>query len=218
MSPVHESQVAPSGAMKTHAAVGALVGWFALGLQYALMIRPAIAEGTALGTTIRFFSYFTILTNLLVAIAYSAMLRPRRDETGFFTRPAVTSGIALSIALVGIAYSLLLRHIWDPQGWQLVADHLLHDVAPLLFVAYWALWIPKRGLTASHVWRWALYPIAYFTYALVQARMTDWYPYPFLDAGEIGYAVVLRNATVILALFITAGFAMVAGARRFSRS
>ena len=219
MSPVHESSVTPSASMKVHAAIGAAVGWFALGLQYAVMIRPAIAEGTALGTTVRFFSYFTILTNLLVAAACTAMLlRPGSETRRFFTRPSILTGIALSIALVAIAYSILLRGTWDPQGWDLVADHLLHDVAPLLFVAFWVVWVPKRGLTASYVWRWALYPIAFFAYAIAQARVTGWYPYPFLDAGELGYAAVVRNALAILGLFLAGGFAMVAGGRRFSRS
>lgn len=219
MSPVHESPMTPSRGAKIHAAAGAVSGWCALALQYSLMIRPALADGTALGTTMRFFSYFTILTNLLVTVACTAMLLPRRGEfVRTFTRPSVLTGIALSIALVGVAYSVLLRRIWDPQGWQLVADHLLHDLAPVLFVAFWILWVPKHGLTASHVWRWALYPILFFAYALTQARVTGWYPYPFLDAGELGYLAVLRNAAIILVLFIVAGFMMVAAGRRFGRS
>src|SRR5688500_4280423 len=217
MSPVYESSIAPSRAMKVHAAIGAAVGWFALVLQYVLMIRPAIAEGTALGTTVRFFSYFTMLTDLLDAMAYTAMLLPRGETRRVYTRPSILTGIALSIALVATAYSILLRSTWNPQGWDLVADHLLHDVAPLLFVAVWVLWVPKHGLTASYVWRRAWYPIALFTYAIVQARGTGWYPYPFLDAGELGYSAVVRSALVILALFLAAGFAMVAGGRRFGR-
>lgn len=205
-------------AKRVHAVLGALVGWFALGLQYALMIRPALADGGALGTSLRFFSYFTILTNLLVALVYTAVLLPGGAERRrFFTRPDVQSGIALSIAMVGVGYSLLLRRIWDPQGWQLVADRLLHDLAPLLYVAFWLLWVPKRALTWSDVWRWSLYPVVFFAYALAQARLTSWYPYPFVDVGALGYLTVLRNALVILALFLVAGFSMVAGAHRFSR-
>ena len=36
------------------------------------------------------------------------------------------------IAIVGITYSLLLRHMWNPQGTQKIADVLLHDVVPVL--------------------------------------------------------------------------------------
>ena len=201
--------------MRSHAAVGAAAAWIGLALQYAVFVRGN--ELGFVGATIRFISFFTILTNTLVACAFTAVLMGNRDRDRFFTRPAVQSGVALAIALVGVAYSLLLRHTWDPQGWQLVADHLVHDVVPVLFVAFWVFWVPKRALTASMVWRWALYPVAFFAYAVLQARLTGWYPYPFIDASELGYLVVLRNALAILALFLVAGGLMVAAGRRFSR-
>ena len=205
-----------SKGMTAHAAIGATLGWLALGLQYVLLVR-GFDSGPA-AATVRFFSFFTILTNTLVAVAYTAVLLPGSTViTQFFRRPSVQSGIALSIALVGVVYSLLLRRIWDPQGWQLVADHLLHDIAPLLYVAFWLMWVPKAGLHYADAGRWALYPIAYFAYSLAQARLTGWYPYPFLDVGALGYAGVLRNALTILAVFVAAGLAMVAASRRFTR-
>ena len=208
--------MAVSKGLTAHAAVGAALGWLALGLQYALLVRGF--EGGAVSATVRFFSFFTILTNTLVAVAYTAILRPGRSAIAmFFTRPRVQSGIALSIALVGVVYSLLLRRIWDPRGWQLVADHLLHDLAPLVYVAFWLMWVPKGGLQYSDAARWASYPVAYFTCALAQALLTKWYPYPFLDAGVLGYAAVLRNAVTILAVFMAVGLAMVAASRRFTR-
>ena len=200
---------------RIHAALGALLAWSGLVLQYGIMVRGS--ELGSLGATVRFFSYFTILTNTVVACAFTASLIEPRNASRFFTRPSVQSGIALAIALVGVAYSLLLRRIWDPQGWQRVADHLLHDVVPVLFVAYWVLWVPKDALTPSLVWGWALYPVAYFAFAIAQARLTGWYPYPFIDVTSLGYAAVVRNALVILALFVAAGLLMVIAGRRFGR-
>jgi hypothetical protein len=48
----------------------------------------------------------------------------------------VQSGAAIYIAIVGIVYSFALRHIWDPQGLQKIADMLLHDSLPVLYVAF----------------------------------------------------------------------------------
>ena len=64
----------------------------------------------------------------------------------------------MSIAVVGLAYSILLRHLWHPEGWQFVADELLHDVMPLLFLAYWWLCVPKGTLRLKHLPLWLIYP------------------------------------------------------------
>lgn len=33
-------------------------------------------------------------------------------------------------------YSMALRELWEPQGWQVVADLALQDVAPVLFLIF----------------------------------------------------------------------------------
>ncbi len=37
---------------------------------------------------------------------------------------------------------------------------------------------------------------------LVLGAITDWYPYPFLDVVEIGYAPALRNLVVVAVLAV----------------
>ena len=58
------------------------VGLFALGLQYALLLQVTGALGLSWGQgTLRFFSYFTIQANILVALMLLAFaLRPKIDE------------------------------------------------------------------------------------------------------------------------------------------
>ena len=48
----------------------AVVGWTALALQYLLMVAP-VQGWTVLERTINYFSFFTILTNILVALAFT---------------------------------------------------------------------------------------------------------------------------------------------------
>ena len=114
----------------------------------------------------------------------------------------VRSGIAVSIALVGLAYSLLLRHLWQPEGWQFIADELLHDVMPVLFIGYWWFCVPKGSLRLRHIGLWMLYPLVYFGYILLRGNLLAAYPYPFIDVATLGYPQVLINAGGILAGFI----------------
>ena len=117
----------------------AVLGWAGLAIQLYLILFARLSIGASLlGGLVSFFSYFTILTNTLVATVLTCAVTERESAARrWLLQPWVSSGIAVSIAVVGLAYSILLRHLWHPEGWQFVADELLHDVMPLLFLGYW---------------------------------------------------------------------------------
>ncbi|RWU22397.1 hypothetical protein DM813_14570 [Pseudomonas alkylphenolica] len=187
--------------------LAACLGWSALAIQMYLVFFARWQEQASLiGGLINFFSYFTVLTNTLVAVVLSqAAFGKASAARRFFLAPAVSSGIAASIILVGLAYSLLLRHLWHPQGWQWLADELLHDVMPLLFVAYWWCCVDKGSLRLKHLALWLLYPLGYFAFALLRGHSIGVYPYPFIDVSKLGYAQVVFNALSILFGFIAIG-------------
>ncbi len=139
---------------------------------------------TLIGGIIAYLSFFTILTNLLVAVALTASLWPRSRMGSFFSRPSLTAALAAYIATVGIIYSLLLREMWNPEGLQKSADILLHDVVPLLFVAGWLFAFSKARLPWKIVLPWLVYPLAYLGFALIRGALTGRYPYPFIDVQQ----------------------------------
>jgi hypothetical protein len=171
----------------------AAVAWLGLAVQLVLIVGNL---GGALGLW-RFIGYFTILTNLGVAAVATAMA---------FGRPLWLSGSRArlmgltSIVTVGIVYSLLLRSIWSPQGWQKVADMLLHDVTPMLFALLWAV-APHGGLDWRDL-KWALVPPAlYLAYALARGVIDGWYAYWFLDPSTQTLAELSLAASGVLAVF-----------------
>ncbi len=146
--------------MRTTSAVIAAISWFALVLQLLLMVQQA-APGTSLHAVVNYFSFFTILTNLLVALGTTLPLLASHSVAGqFFLRPSSQTAIAVYITIVGVTYSLLLRQLWNPQGAQKVADVLLHDVVPVLYVAFWVFLVPKFTLRWSDAVRWLAFPVA----------------------------------------------------------
>lgn len=184
-----------------------LLGWFALAVQlYLILWGRWTDQASLLGGLIKFFSFFTVLTNTLVAVALTCAITDRHSAGHrFFRSPAVCSGITVSILIVGIAYSVLLRHLWSPQGWQWIADELLHDIMPLIFLGYWWVFVQKGTLRLKHVLMWLLYPLAYFGYLLLRGDVIGDYVYPFLDVGTLGWARAMRNALGMLAGFIGVG-------------
>ena len=197
--------------MKRYVATAALAGWTGLAIQQYLIFYSRWEAGASLlGGLINFFSFFTVLTNTLVVVVLSYALVNRESAVKrFFLAPAVSSGIAASIVVVSLAYNLLLRHLWSPTGFQFIADELLHDVMPLLFVIYWWRCVPKGTLRFKHIGGWVIYPLVYFGYVLLRGHLLGQYQYPFIDVDSLGYPQVFVNAGGILAGFVGIALAVV---------
>ena len=182
-----------------------MLGWAGLSIQMYLIFHSRWTLGASLlGGLMSFFSYFTVITNTLVATVLTCQLTSRESAARrWFLQPWVSSGIAVSIAVVSLAYNVLLRHLWDPEGWQWLADELMHDVMPLLFLAWWWMYVPKGTLRWAHIPLWLIYPLVYFAYALLRGHLLAAYPYPFIDVDKLGYPQVLLNAGGLLVGFVT---------------
>lgn len=196
---------------RRYATIAALLGWFALAVQLYLILWGRWTDQASLvGGLVKFFSFFTVLTNTLVATALTCAITDRHlAGHRFFRSPVVCAGITTSILLVSIAYNLLLRHLWSPEGWQKLADELLHDVMPLAFLGYWWLYLRKGELRLKHVLAWMLYPTLYFGYLLFRGNVFGDYLYPFLDIGTLGVQSALINAFGVLAGFVGIGLVIV---------
>ncbi len=193
----------------------AVITWTALALQLALSIRLRLAAGgTVLDGLVTYFGYFTITTNLLVALVLTVPTAAPASRLGrFFARAQVSLTAAASIVMVSLAYHLLLRGAWDPQGWDRVSDTLLHYVVPLLFTLYWVFVAPKAELRWADLPGLAVYPAAYFIYAVVRGSLLGQYPYFFIDVSVLGFWVSARNALGLLFCFWAVAALLLAVAR-----
>lgn len=176
----------------------AILGWLAVIAQ--LYLAVVNRQVTVPVIIIRFFSYFTILTNILTALCSTfLLLRPGR---GFFSGASVQAAVTVYIAVVGLVYNVILRALWAPQGLQMFVDELLHSVVPVMFIIYWLVFAPKKALAWPQLPAWLLYPFTYLLYTLAHGVLSGFYPYPFLDVNQLGFAGVARNACGMLVLFL----------------
>ena len=218
-----DSQTVPTkstATIRAYAAIAGTIVWLALILQFYLVTTVSINQGPGvLVSTARFFSYFTILTNTLVALAYTVpLILPRSRWGQFFSHANVRTAIAVYIALVNLIYSLALRNVWNPQGWQLVADRVLHDVNPILYIVFWFLFVPKSTVQWRNLPAWLIYPLVYIVFVLVQGAISNWYPYPFLEVGKFGYPQVLLTTAILAAGVCVASAVFVVIARLTQRN
>jgi hypothetical protein len=200
------------------AAVAAL-GWFAIAVQLVLtFVNPDKLPGTLEVRLNNLFSYFTILTNLAVAVTLTLLVSAPDSLPGRrCARPRFFTGVAVAIVLVSLGYELLLRGIWKPEGWALVADTLFHDIVPIGFVVLWAAFVPKGQIGGRDIPSWLIYPGVYLVYVLVRGEFTQRYPYPFLDVTTIGLGHTLLNAAALALTLVALGGLFVAADRLIAR-
>jgi hypothetical protein len=184
------------------AASVAATAWIGLAVQCFVLFSQ---NSSLLLTLWVVLGFFTITTNLLVAVVFSGIALDRsRLRSGW-----VVAGTMLSILLVGIVYALLLHGLNELTGGSAAANVLLHMVTPVMVPLYWLLFRQKGNLEWKHPLLWALYPLAYLVYALVRGAATGKYPYPFLNVAALGWQRTALNAACIAAGFLLAGFAIV---------
>ena len=193
---------------KIIAFVIAILGWFAVITQLYLII--ANRQVPVIETLFRFFAYFTVVTNIIVALCFTFIfLGPKYRLGSFFSRPAIITAITVYITIVGIVYNVILRSEWAPTGLQMIVDELLHTVIPALVIIFWLVFVPIEELKWKNAFPWLIYPVIYVTYALIHGAITKFYPYPFVDVNELGYNKALINSGGVLFVILILSLALI---------
>lgn len=182
--------------------------WFAL---TALLVVLAIAieipvsanhvQGhfpTVSGRLFNLFCFFTIQSNILVgATCLILAVRPHASSTAF---SAFRLAAIADIAITGIVYHTVLSSLQDLDGYAAFGDLLIHTIVPIMGVLGWLLFGPR--LTSWRIIGWAmLVPVAWLAFTMVRGPIVDYYPYPFLDVRDLGYARVTLNAAFVSLMF-----------------
>lgn len=180
-------------------------------IQIALLVARgtdvttgAETQVVSLGTRfVRFFSYFTIESNLLVfAGALTLALNPDRD--GPIWRVLRLDAL-LGIMITGVVFATVLSGQVQHTGAAVWTNAGFHYFAPLWTLLGWALFGPRPRIS----WRvvaWAfVWPILWSGYTLAHGAISGWYPYPCLNVAKLGALTVLRNlALVFIAALVVA--------------
>jgi len=188
-----------------------LTGIIALGglaLQFFLMtMYPESRSLTQ--TAIRFLSFFTIQTNMLIAVCMLLpALMPRSLVSRLLCRPLLRTAVLSYGALVGIIYFVLLRNIGDDDGLERRADQILHYVTPAMFLIDWLVWVPRGRVPFGVVPTYLLYPGLYCVWMLLYGAVTGWYPYPFANAARLGSGELVRNIVGVTAAAVAIPYAL----------
>lgn len=148
--------------------------------------------------------YFTIQSNILVALALIYFLLSSENNRG---RTIVRGSVLLSITITGLVFHILLKpHLGDlfPGGIDL-ANHLTHTAAPLGFMLDWLLFDHKGRMQPADLPYWTIYPLLYWLVTVLLGARTGFYPYFFMDVGELGYGGALLWLAALVVVFLLVG-------------
>ena len=169
----------------------ALIACLGPALQYGLMVYDETLVSAAV-KSVEFFSYFTILSNMLAAVALTAPLAaPPSRLAAWSEESGPRAAIATYLAITAVVYHTMLAWQWDPQGLRKVSDTLLHTITPIAFLMDVALrggHGPARWIVAAKA---MAFPALFGAWTLVHGALTTWYPYPFMNVAKRGYPKVL---------------------------
>lgn len=196
-----------------------LLAWFGVITDFTMAINKDLAAGLTVGDTfIRLLGYFTILTNLFVAlVATTCALLPNSRWGRVFSSPKVFGCAVTSIVFVGIIFHLLLSDIYNPDGIKAVANYLNHYITPMAMLTYWLAFPTKQPMPVSTPFYWGIYPLLYAVYIAIRGELLGKYPYFFLDVSTLGYPQALLNGVGLFLVVAAIGFVVRAGVHYTSR-
>lgn len=184
-------------AVRIAATLTAAVAYAGVALQlWVNVVGDANGYGP-LGETLHLMSYFTITSNLVVAVVSTLLaLDPARAGRWF---DVLRLAALVMISVTGIVYWLLLHG--DPQaGAAWVANMLTHTVVPLAAVGSWLFVGPHGRFGWRLVPLMLVIPVAWLVHALIRGAVSGYYAYDFIDVAALGYAAAGLNILGVVAL------------------
>jgi hypothetical protein len=187
----------------------ATLGLANIALQMVLTVQQD--GGGATTRLVRLFSYFTLVSNVLVVGTAAAIAaRPARDGRAW---RVLRLDALICIVVTGLVYAVVLRPTVHNEGWAALTDVVFHQVVPVAAVLGWLVLGPRFRIDPRTV-AWSLMlPLAWLAYTLAHGAVGGWYPYPFVDAGALGYPQVLLNCLGVTALALLVAGLLAVGDR-----
>jgi hypothetical protein len=146
------------------------------------------------------FAFFTVQSNLLIGVAALLLaIRLERSSTAFAVL-RLTGLVA--ILVTAIVFHAVLAGLLNLSGWGRLGNELVHTIVPAMAVVGW-LMVGPRGLVSKRiVWLSLIFPVCWLAFTLIRGAIIGWYPYPFIDVTQIGYARAAVNCVWIALLLL----------------
>lgn len=169
-------------------------------------------------STANYFAYFTNQSNAagVVVLALGAWLSFRRptDPGWLMTARMLTATFTI---ISGIVFGLIVSQAGD-YNYRIVvpwSSQLLHFWIPSYVILDWIFAPGRTPIPWRRVWLVLIYPLVWGGFTMVRGSIVGWYPYFFLDPGQVsGPAEFAAYSGAILVVITGLAAGLVALSRR----
>ncbi len=181
-----------------------LVIGFETYIYWHSQLRPW-QPSTPIGRIIFYYSFFTVLSNLMLAFS-CLWLTFNPNCSRFFFKVIRLNGL-VGVIITAIVYNLILRGIHKPPNTLLqFANESLHVILPVVGILSWLIWGPFRRIHFNVIVGSFLSMLIYAIYIFIRGYFTHQYPYPFINVVNVGYVKALYSAGLVFILFFCLAF------------
>ncbi|MCK7638424.1 Pr6Pr family membrane protein [Corynebacterium pygosceleis] len=165
------------------------------------------AFGTPGEKLVAYYSYFTLWSNILGAVAglsYAFLFVRGRD--GGWLGAVLRLDATIMLMATGLVYHLLIADGSPNTGTQAFTAPVIHGIMPVLLPVIWLLHMTRRhrpDVRLSTLLGSLVIPLVWTAWTFWRAHATGgYYPYNFMDATEIGLARSATTTAMIYVIFI----------------
>jgi len=148
------------------------------------------SNGALLSRLVDHFSYFTVLSTVVVAVAMTILaIAPNRGRIFWVFR--LDSVLMLSVT--ALLYWYMLAASYNPQGLDRISNLFDHTLTPIVTVVVWLLVGPRNWIRWWTVAAAMIFPVVWAAYTLIHGSLVDAYPYEFISVPKYGMPAVLTT-------------------------
>ena len=152
------------------------------------------------------FKYYTIQTNLIVAIWFTlASVWYNKPEAFKKISGPLKGAFTLYVSTTFIFFAVLLAPLYQPTGFAAFTNIVLHYIIPIAFIIDWVLTETKINYKWKYLPYWTIYPLGYLLFSFIHGTLTGDYIYPFLDINLLGILFYLISVSLLIGVGIALG-------------
>lgn len=175
------------------------------GLLNAIALLTAFF--VSLHVIVEYFSYFTVLSNILATMLFLSLGISNLQKNRLIR--IIHGPATLYMCITGIVFWTILHGghgLTTSLAW---IDIVLHGIMPIAVFVGWFLYPPSKRIPFVSAIHWLVFPLLFVFYTLIRGPFAQWYPYPFLNPALIGgywgvflYVMGILFGSWLLAIFL----------------